>query len=282
MPASLRFCRSALFVPGSRPERFAKAAAADPDLVIIDLEDAVAADQKAAARDAALAYIATHDLLSRVRWAVRMNGLKTTAGLEDALALAEAGADCPRMVFVPKVESAAELDILASILPGDRPGFVPLVESPEGMRHAYAIAEHPRVAAVMLGGADFCAELGVPLSWEPLALVRGTLAAACARVGKPLLDVPWIHLKDADGLRSETERVKALGFTAKTAIHPDQISTINTVFTPTDGEIAKAREALAVFQGQDHAAMQHNGAFLEAPIIRRYERVLEIAARLAN
>lgn len=260
---------SLLFVPGSRPDRTHKALAADADIVCIDLEDAVAPADKECARTTALAAIAE----GNPRLALRVNGLATRAGLADLLALADAQG-LPTALLVPMVESAEELRIVKAVL-GDRtPGLIPLIETVRGIAAAPAIASAPGVVAVAFGGADFAGELGVEVAWEPLRAARGALVMACAGAGVPAIDVPYIHLDDEAGLRAETEAAAALGFTAKAAIHPAQIPVINAVMRPSAEQIAEAEAAERAFAAAGGAAVRFNGRMLEAPIMRRYRRIL--------
>lgn len=260
---------SMLFVPGNKPARFAKALACDADVVCIDLEDSVPASEKADARAAALAAMGEGDR----RLVLRINGVATRAGLEDLLALADA-AVAPALLFVPMVESAPEIAIVRSVLKGKVPGIVPLIETVKGLGAAPDIAAEDGVIAMMFGGGDFAAELGVELAWEPLRTARGIFVMACASVGVPAIDVPFIALDDVEGLTREAEAAKALGFTGKAAIHPAQVDPINAAFRPTPEQIAEALEAERVFAAADGAAVRFNGRMLEAPIMRRYQRIL--------
>ena len=266
--------QSLLFVPGTRPERIAKALAAGADCVCIDLEDSVPAADKAAARTAALAA-----LDGDPRLAIRINGVATRAGLADLLALADVPTR-PRLVFVPMVESAAEMHIAAAVLADPAVGLVPLIETVAGLEAAGAIAAHPAVVMVMFGGGDFSAQLGVALEWEPLALARARLLMACAGANKPAMDVPFIGLDDAEGLLAECIRAKAAGFAAKAAIHPAQLAGIHQAFRPTSEEIAEAEAAEAAFQAAGGAVIRFNGKMLEAPVMRRYRQVLALKEKL--
>lgn len=266
--------QSLLFVPGSRPDRFAGALASGADAVCIDLEDSVSAPDKAAARESALAAIAG-DQTDRL--ILRCNGLGTIDGIQDLGAIASAlalGANTPPLLLLPKVENVEQLTVLAQ-LTGDRLGLVPLIESPRGLRAAAAIGAVPGVAAMMFGGGDLSAELGVELAWEPLSVARGLFILACAEAGVPAIDVPWIRLDDPAGLEDETRRAKALGFAAKAAIHPAQIPTIHAVMRPTSEEIDEARAAEIAFAEAGGAAVRFRGRMLEAPVMRRYRRILE-------
>lgn len=262
--------QSLLFVPGLRRDRIAKALASGADRVCIDLEDSVPSDGKAEARDIAIAALAEH---ADNRLILRINSLSTKAGLTDLLALVECGHP-PSLILLPMVENAAEVAIAASILAGTGVRFVPLVETARGLRSAHEIAGAPDVAAMMFGGGDLSSELDVALEWEPLLTARGQFLLACAEAGVPAIDVPFIKLDDAVGLEDETRRAKALGFAAKAAIHPDQIPVIHRVMRPTPEEIEEARAAEAAFAAAGGAAVRFRGKMLEAPIMRRYRRIL--------
>ena len=255
---------SVLFVPGARPDRFGKALASGAGLTCIDLEDAVPADGKTAARDAAMAAVGPGV-------AVRVNQVATRDGLADLLALATI--PDPPPVFVPKVEHEEQVAIVAGAL-GPTAAIVPLIETPRGLRRAHRIAGHPQVAALMFGGGDMAAELGVQLGWAPLLWARGAFLASAAEAGKPTIDVPWIALDDPEGLGTEVERARALGFTAKAAIHPAQVAAIEAGFRPSDAAVEEARAAQAAFAAAGGGAARFNGRMLETPLMRAYARVL--------
>ncbi len=258
-----------LFVPGTRPDRFAKALASGADAVCIDLEDSVPTGGKAAARAAVIGAMDAD-------FALRINGLTTRAGLADLLALAEAET-MPRLLLVAKVESAAEIAIVRAILEDRTPPIVPLIETARGLREAHAIAAAPGVAAMMFGGGDLSAELGVALAWGPLVHARSAFVLACAEGGVPAIDVPYLTLDNVEGLAAETRAAKALGFVAKAAIHPAQIAPIHAILRPSADEIAEARAALAAFDAGGGRAIRFNGQMLEAPIVRRFRRILNNA-----
>ena len=273
LPTLATTIQSLLFVPGNRPERFAKALASGADLVCIDLEDAVPADAKIEARAAAMAVV------DNLKFAVRINGLTTREGLADLLAIAAAPIR-PALLLIPKVESPHEIVIARQILTDPAIGFIPLIESVKGLGVAQAIAEEAQVVMMMFGGADFAAELGVALAWEPLLFARSQLVMACAAAEVPAMDVPYIDLDNVDGLKTETQQAKALGFAAKAAIHPAQIEVIHKVLRPSNVAIAEALEARAAFAASGGAAVRFKGKMLEAPIMRRYEQLLAIGERI--
>lgn len=264
--------RSLLFVPGSRPERIAKALNAGADAVVADLEDAVAPGAKADARAAVLA-----ELDAPRRFAVRVNALETEWGRDDADALA-AHAHPPAFAMLPKAESAGQVDVLAAAL-GDQvgAGVVPIIESAPGLRNAWDICAADGVIAVLFGGGDMAADLGVAMEFEPLFFARSQVIAACAAAGVPAIDVPYLNVNDSDGLAAETRRVKALGFQAKACIHPAQIAAVNAAFTPSESDIADAERVIAALEEAGGGAALLDGKLIEAPIIRRARRVLDAA-----
>lgn len=260
---------SLLFVPGSRPDRFAKAKAGGADLTVIDLEDAVAPSDKQVAREAALAQVAQDG----AGWAIRINGVATAAGIGDLAALIAADA-LPETLLVPMVENAAQLDVIAGALAVRCPVLVPLIETPKGLRHALEIASHPRTAAVMFGGGDFSGELGVELAWEPLLAARQQLILACAEANRPAIDVPFIRLEDEAGLAEDAARARAIGFAAKAAIHPRQVPAIRAAFAPSPELIDEARAALQAYADGGEQAIRFRGRMLEAPIIKHYRALI--------
>jgi citrate lyase beta subunit len=265
-----------LFVPGSRPDRFGKAMGAGADCVVIDLEDAVAEGDKAAARAAALARISDGG-----DFAIRINAVGTAHGLADILAL-QAARVAPRALLVPMVETAAELAIVAAVLADPAIVLVPLIETAAGLRAAADIAAAPQVGALMFGGGDLAGELGVALAWEPLLTARSLVVLAAAGARVPAIDVPFLGFDDPQGLAAETARARALGFAAKAAIHPAQVPVIAGVMRPSAADMAEAQAAIAAYEAGGRRAIRHAGRMLEAPIIRRYERVLAAGRMDAN
>lgn len=266
--------RSLLFVPGSRPDRIAKALAAGADGVCIDLEDAVPPAGKAEARDAVMAALAQPRAAAAPRLGFRINSPRTPAGLADLAAYAHGGGRTD-FLMIPKVSHVEELVIIAEALGGpDAPPLWPVVESALGLRHAYEIAGAPGVEGILFGGADFAADLGVTLDWEPLLHARGVLAAAAAAAGVELMDVPWLDVEDEAGLIDTTARAKALGFTGRACIHPKQVSGVAAAFTPGEDELARARAILEAFDKAEGGAALFNGKLIELPVIRAARRTL--------
>ncbi|MEO1038483.1 MAG: CoA ester lyase [Pseudomonadota bacterium] len=262
--------RSLLFVPGSRPDRIAKALAAGADAVCVDLEDAVAPDAKAEARSAVI-----EALKAGGGFGVRVNALRTAWGCADVAALAEAGA-APDFIMIPKADHPVEVELVGQALDHAAP-LIPVIESAVGLDAASWTCAVKGVSAALFGGGDYSADLCVEMEWEALFHARATVANACAAAGVAAIDVPYLDVKDETGLASETRRVKALGYTAKACIHPAQISTVNAVFTPSAAELDEARAVIAALDDAGGGAALLNGKLIEAPIIRRARRVLRAA-----
>lgn len=264
--------RSWLFTPATRPDRFPKAASTGADVVIIDLEDAVAPADKDGARQTALDYLSAKEA-TRPSWALRMNGLSTRAGLADIAALLDSAAK-PEFLIMPKTESGAQVVMLDRLLQGaNKPiRLVAIVESAPGLAAVNDIASAtPRLAAVMIGAADLAADLGAETSWEPLLHARSIIVAACARSDVLPLDSPYFDIRDAEGLEREITRSRALGFGAKAAIHPAQVPPINASHTPSPEMIAEARAILAE---NAKGVGVVNGRMIDEAVARKARRTL--------
>jgi (S)-citramalyl-CoA lyase len=272
----LRDARSLLFVPGNRPERYAKAAASGADTVCIDLEDAVPPVERAAARTAVLAFIAAQDAGHAV--GVRINSLTRADGLRDVLALTDAGANAnatPAFVMIAKTESAEQVTLVAAQLPGVP--LIALIESARGLQAAAAIAQaHPQLQALMFGGADYAAELGCAFAWEPLLHARASLVTAAAAAGLAAIDVPWLDVADAAGAGGETQRVADLGYTGKALIHPSQVQPVHAAFAPTPEALAWAQRVVQATT-LDGAALLLDGRLVDRPVVLAAQRLLRRA-----
>ncbi|WP_397416669.1 HpcH/HpaI aldolase/citrate lyase family protein [Phenylobacterium sp.] len=266
--------RSLLFVPGNRPDRFDKALDARADAVCIDLEDAVAPPDKAAARTAALRFCAASPAPGL---GVRINGPTTTQYPEDCAALASEAAPPPAFVMVPKAETAGQLADVRRRIGANCPPLWPIIETPEGLHLAWEIAAAPGVGGVLFGAVDYSAEVGCTLEWDALLYARGALAAACARAGVELLDVPHLDIADAADLAASTARARALGFTGRACIHPTQVSAVNAVFTPDAAAVDRARRVVAAFEAAAGGAALLDGKLIELPVVRAARRTLERA-----
>lgn len=264
--------RCLLFVPGSRPERFGKAIATGADQVCIDLEDAVAPGDKDSARGATFDFLADRPR-SYSEVGLRLNPLSTSLGQADLQALAASGL-APDFVMLPKVEAVAELAEADAALAGRDTALIAQIETPRGLFDARALAAAtPRLQALMFGGFDFIVALRGRACWESFFQPRVQLALAAAEAGIGCIDVPYLAIRDASGLVDETDRVIALGCTAKAAIHPAQVEPIQQRYLPTADELARARSVVEALAASGGAAVQLDGKLVDRPI--------EIAARRA-
>ena len=275
MANSSRPTRSWLFTPGSRPERFGKASDVGADVLIIDLEDAVAPDDKASARAAAMDYL-TAPATATVQRALRINGLDTPAGVSDLDALLSNHVALDYLVL-PKADGPGHLHILDRLLGARKfeTRLVGLIESARGLAAVEATAAAtPRLFGLMLGAADLAADLGTATAWPPLVAARSRLVLACALAGVTPIDTPFFDVHDLDGLSREMADVAAFGFPAKAAIHPGQVGPINQALTPTREAVAHAEAVLAANAGGVGVV---DGQMIDEAVARKARRVLAAA-----
>ncbi len=265
--------RSLLFVPGSRPDRFAKAAASGADAVCIDLEDAVAPRDKDRARADVFAFLKSAPEGAAVGF--RLNALSSLDGFRDVVAFADSGAK-PAFIMIPKASGADELMQLRAALGDEAPPFWPLLEHPSALPRLYDIARAAGSSGgVMLGGVDYSAALGREPGWEALHHARASLVAATAAAGCGSIDAPYIDVKDEAGLAAETKRVRDMGFTGRACIHPAQIAAINAIFMPSAAEVSKAEKIAAAYDAAGGGVSLVDGSLVEAPVRAQAERILK-------
>jgi (3S)-malyl-CoA thioesterase len=249
-----------LYVPASKPRALDKAAALPADALILDLEDAVLPQDKAAAREGLLRGLASLDFGAR-RVLVRVNGLDTAWGRSDVAAfMAHSRVDG---LLVPKVAGAGDLDAVAALAP-DKPLWA-MLETPMGVLHAGEIAAHPALVGMVMGTNDLAMELGARFRPDRLPLIAGLgqcLLAARAR-GKLVLDGVYNAFQDEAGLRAECAQGRDMGFDGKTVIHPAQIGVVNAVFAPSAGEVALAQRQIAAFEAAGQGVAVVDGRIVE-------------------
>lgn len=241
--------RSALYIPGSKDRALDKARNLPVDVILFDLEDAVAPDAKIAARDTLFAALAGGGYGPRQR-IVRINGLDTQWGRADAAAVAAMDCDA---ILLPKVNSTADVDALAALVP-DLPIWA-MMETPQSVLNAAHIAAHPRMAGFVMGTNDLAKDMGSRGRPALMMALQMCLLAAKA-AGIVALDGVYNAFQDDDGLRAECAEGRDLGFDGKTLIHPAQIAIANAAFGPTTDEIALAHRQIAAFA---EAAAQGQG-----------------------
>lgn len=271
MSIDLPSARTLLFVPGARPDRFAKALASGADLVCIDLEDATAVALKESARRQTVEFLSSQ---SDCKCFVRINSLRRSAGLEDVLALKNAGSHFG--VALAKVEAANELEIVHAIL-GSQIPMLAVLESTRSIERVFEIAAAPGCIGLMLGGADYCAELGATMTRESLAYPRSRLlaAAACQRLAS--VDVPHFDLNDAVGLAEQTRHSQSQGFSCISAIHPKQIAEIHRLLQPSAVDVRRAQDLLHAAKQSLAAAFVFEDKMIDRPLVLAAQRILRNA-----
>jgi citrate lyase subunit beta/citryl-CoA lyase len=265
--------RSWLYVPGNRPEWFAKAVASGADVVILDLEDAVPHAEKGAARAAVARWLGGSDASCLVT--VRINR-GSRADLEAVVGRGLGGVQLPKVESADEVRAIADrlcaLEEAAGLAAGSI-GLFPLVESAVAVLRAFEIGgATSRVGALALGTVDLLADIGAR-SEAAVEYARTHLVYAARAAGLPgPTDGVWTAIADLGGLRGAAEHARALGYAGKLVVHPSHVPVVNEVFTPTPDEIAWARRML----GTDVGTV--DGEFVDLAVRRRAEAILVAAA----
>jgi citrate lyase subunit beta/citryl-CoA lyase len=238
----MRSRRSCLSVPGVSAKMLDRARALPADEIVIDLEDSVPPDAKDEARAAVVAALGTG------KWeaatvSVRINALDTRWCLRDVIDLLEGGGEHLACLVVPKVERAADVELLARLtdmVAETQVGFELLIETAAGLRNVGELAAaSPRVEALIVGYADLAASLGRPPGDDWDWVLNSVLVAARA-AGVQAIDGPYFDVKDVPGTRARAARAREIGYDGKWALHPGQLEPLNEVFSPSEEEVARA------------------------------------------
>lgn len=265
--------RSLLFVPGDRPDRFAKAATSGADALILDLEDSVSLQNKTKARDAVAQYLGQPRALPLL---VRINPASRDEDLAAVLP------HKPDAIVLPKAEGARSVLELALLLGGIK--ILPIAT--ETPRAVFQLGSYTDVASHLFGltwGAeDLPAAIGASTSREgdgrftaPYEMVRGLALFAAHAADTAAIETVYPDFKDLAGLEAMAARARRDGFTAMMAIHPAQVSVINAAFTPTPAELAWAQSVIAAFAANPNAGvLQLDGKMIDAPHLKAAQRLL--------
>lgn len=284
----MRAMRSMLYIPGNAPGMIQNAAVFGADLIMIDLEDAVALAEKDAARDIAAGFLRHYDF-GDLPVVVRINGADTPffeADLESIVPLQ------PFAIRLPKCQAPSDVLLADAKMmeieekAGLPAGSVPIhamLESARGIEHAYAIATAcPRVRALTRGGQDLTADLGIQKTregWE-FFYARSRVVMAAKAAGIDAFDTVWTDFNDPEGLFREAKQIVELGFTGKAAIHPSQVPIIHRAFRPDEREVRKAERILAAAEEaerQGRGVVAVDGKMVDAPIIARARHLISLA-----
>jgi len=274
--------RSLLFVPGDRPDRMIKALGSGADALILDLEDSVAPERKAEARDAVVQFLHGERPIPVM---VRINAVGSPYANDDLVALREAHADA---IMLPKAEGAASIHALSSWtgLP-----ILPIAtETPAAIFVLGSYAEvRDRLLGLTWGAEDLPAAIGATAAREadgrytpPIETVRALALFAAHAAGIPAIETVYPDFRDLDGLEAYAARGARDGFSGMMAIHPDQVPVINRVFTPTQAEIVAARAIVDAFAANPHSGvLAVDGKMVDAPHLIQARRVLDRAGERA-
>ncbi|SEF30116.1 CoA ester lyase [Variovorax sp. NFACC27] len=283
--------RSKLFVPGTRPELFAKALAGEADAISLDLEDAVSEPRKDEARETVRRFLESGEAASsRKTLIVRVNAMDTPHFERDVAAVARTGV---HLINLPKPQSPAHVRAAAEAIErAERAngvqapiGLLLNIETPNALRTAAELAlAHPRVAGLQLGLGDLFEPLGIARR-EPSAIRQAMFAVriAAGEAGLYAYDSAFANIRDAEGFRAEAMLARDLGFLGKTCIHPSQIAIANEVFRPTDEEIAHACKVVEAARDADArgvGAYVVDGKMIDIPFVIRARAIVESARSL--
>jgi len=269
----LNIARSYLFVPGNRPDRFAKACASGADAVIVDLEDAVPFAEKTVARNAVAGWLnPDHPVV------VRINGVDSEWFRNDVTLCRMPGVTA---IMLPKTDGIEHLRHVEELLIGKVP-IVPLIETARGFSNALEIAKDPSVDRLVFGAFDFQLDMGIQGDADELLYFRSQLVLV-SRLAGIVAPVDGINteIDDPERLRADTLRARRLGFGGKLCIHPKQVTYVNDAFRPSAEEISWARRVLEVAEAASGAAVADDGRMIDRPIVLRAERILREAEKAA-
>lgn len=283
MSQSIRPRRSALFMPASNARALEKARTLDADVVILDLEDAVAPDAKDQARQQACDAVASGAYGHR-ELVVRVNGLDTDWGAQDLRAVTD---QPPAAVLLPKVESTAIVRTAMQLLP-DTVDLWCMIETPMGVVSVNQIAGvSSRVRCLVAGTSDLSADLRIRDRGDrmPLMASLSAIVLAARAHGQCALDGVHLALDDADGFRTVCEQGRDLGFDGKTLIHPSQIAPCNEIFAPDQATIEDARKVVAAFEAAEargEGMVVLDGRLVENLHVRAAQELLAMADAIAR
>lgn len=283
--------RSLLFAPGDSRRKIGKASASDADLVLLDLEDAVAEPAKPEARRLVAAHLAAADRRAEL-W-VRINPLSTPHALADLAAIVPAR---PDGIMLPKADRAdadrlghylTALEAAAGLDPGSIRLMVVATETPQALFGLGAYAGTPRLAALTWGAEDIATALGASTNRGsdgdydfPYQLARTLCLAGAAAAGVAAIETIHADFRDPEGLSRVADRARRAGFSGMMAIHPDQVAAINHAFRPGEGEVAQAQRVVDLFEANPGAGtLALDGAMLDVPHLKRARAILERAGR---
>ncbi|MFC7155377.1 HpcH/HpaI aldolase/citrate lyase family protein [Halomarina halobia] len=270
--------RTVLFSPGDEPELMRKAPGSGADVIVFDLEDAVAPDRKEAGREAVNGVLTDPDFDPDCEVCVRVSGDAAGDDLDGALA----GSPRVDAVMLPKAESGDDVDDLAAALAArdaDLPVFA-LCETAAGVLHAESIASADATTAIAFGAEDLSADIGANRTEEGTEVLyaREHVVLAASAAGIDAVDTVFTAIDETERLAEESAFARDLGYDGKMAIHPAQVPVINDAFTPSDEQVAWARRVIAARDERGGGGVfRVDGEMIDAPLVARAENVIERA-----
>ncbi len=280
--------RSMLYIPGNNPAMLQQGGVYGADSVLLDLEDAVALNQKDAARILVRNMLKNNDFYD-CEVTIRVNHINTPFGEADLEEMVPMQPDALRL---PKTETTEELrTVLEKVeeiekrhnLPHDQMKIHVMIESALGVQNVYELASFsPRIDAITIGGQDLTADMQIEKSKDNYGIdyARKRIVMASKATKIDAMDTVFADVEDEEGLREETAYIKKLGFTGKAVINPRQINIVNEVFTPTEEEIRKAYRIVKAYyehKAKDLSVFAVDGKMVDAPVVTRAMHTLALA-----
>lgn len=274
-----------MFIPGADEKKLSKAVSLNADILIYDLEDAVANSEKKEARKKVISHIQNHPNLNNY---IRINAMPSPYMYDDLMQVIVPGV---KGIVLPKAETKEEIQFVSKILEEKEKEhnlalgeihIIPLIESALGVHHAFDIASSSkRVRSLAFGSIDFTLDIkgeltssGVELLYARSQLV---IASRAARIESPI-DAVFSDFKDSEGLTKETKLIKELGFQGKLVIHPSQISIVNNVFMPTQTEVEKAQQIVTAYGEYEQlgkGVFELDGKMVDLPVVEQARKIIE-------
>jgi citrate lyase subunit beta/citryl-CoA lyase len=273
----LGFCSNFLFVPGTRPERFTKALDSGAGGVIIDLEDAVAAEDKEMARNAIRGAWPSFTAEQKKRLVIRSNSPGSKFYSADLILAQELDVAC---LLIPKSESLDEMNGAALVLPNT--ALIPMIETAIGLDHLREIANSNQVIRLALGNLDLQADLGMVCDPQETELQTAryqiVLASRVAQIAPPI-DGVTPSTDDVVRIQDDAERAKRMGFGGKLCIHPKQVGIVKAAFMPSEAEVTWAKRVIEADAASKGGAVKLDGRMIDRPVVLLAQRTIAIAGK---
>ena len=273
----LGFCSTFLFVPGNRPERFAKALDSGAAAVIFDLEDAVAPDDKEAARNAIRTAWPSLSAEQKKRLVIRSNSPGSPFYSADLILAQELRVTC---LLIPKAESMDQINGAALVLPNT--ALIPMIETAIGLDQVKQIANSNQVIRLALGNLDLQADLGMTCDLQESELQTAryqiVLASRLAEIAPPI-DGVTPSTEDVARIQDDAQRAKRMGFGGKLCIHPKQVDIVKNAFMPSEQELLWAHKVLEAISASNGGAVKLDGRMIDRPVVLLAQRTLALAGK---